>query len=140
MKANPFSKIKNMISACFETNTLKSVLSGAGIKSNLLIFDIGAHKGQTSSHFCKLFPQSIIHAFEPSPYLFAEADKNLSKKKNIICHNFALGDTMKKHLLLDLIPIYVDKLSKPKRTIPRGFQSVSSMDSAYLKIFLKLTY
>ena len=93
MKANPFSKIKNMISACFETNTLKSVLSDAGIKRNLMIFDIGAHKGQTSSQFCKLFPQSIIHAFEPSPSLFAEANKNLSKKKNIICHNFAFGDT-----------------------------------------------
>jgi hypothetical protein len=140
MKANPFGKIKTMISACFETNTLKSVLSDAGIKRNLMIFDIGAHKGQTSSHFCKLFPQSIIHAFEPSPSLFAEANKNLSKKKNIICHNFLpWGTPMKKHFLPDLIPTYVDKLSKPKRTIPRGFQSVSSMDSAYLKIFLKLT-
>jgi len=92
MKVNPFSKIKNMISACFETNTLKSVLSDAGIKRNLMIFDIGAHKGQTSTHFCKLFPNSFIHAFEPSPYLFTEIEKNLSKRKNIICHNFALGE------------------------------------------------
>lgn len=92
MKVNPFSKIKNMISACFETNTLKSVLSDAGIKRNLMIFDIGAHKGQTSSHFCKLFPHSFIHAFEPSPYLFTEIEKNLSKRKNIICHNFAIGE------------------------------------------------
>ena len=92
MKVNPFSKIKNKISACFETNTLKSVLSDAGIKKNLMIFDIGAHKGQTSSHFCKLFPHSFIHAFEPSSYLFTEIEKNLSKRKNIICHNFALGE------------------------------------------------
>jgi FkbM family methyltransferase len=92
MKVNPFSKIKNMISACFETNALKSVLSDAGIKRNLMIFDIGAHKGQTSTHFCKLFPNSFIHAFEPSPYLFTEIEKNLSKRKNIICHNFALGE------------------------------------------------
>ena len=34
----------------------------------------------------------MIHAFEPSPSLFAEAEKNLSKKKNIRCHNFALGE------------------------------------------------
>ena len=92
MRANPFSKIKNKISACFETNTLTSVLSDAGMKSNLMIFDVGAHKGQTSSHFCKLFPHSFIHAFEPSPSLFAEAKKNLSKRKNIRCHNFALGE------------------------------------------------
>jgi len=93
MRVNLFSKIKNMISACFEKNTLRSVLSDAGLKSNLMIFDVGAHKGQTSSHFCKLFSYSLIHAFEPSPSLYAEAEKNLSKRKNIRCHNFALGET-----------------------------------------------
>ena len=35
---------------------------------------------------------SFIHAFEPSPYLFAEIEKNLSKRKNIRCHNFAFGE------------------------------------------------
>ena len=64
-----------------------------------MIFDVGAHKGQTSLHFCKLFPQSFIHAFEPSPYLFAEIEKNLSKRKNIRCHNFALGETNEKAFL-----------------------------------------
>jgi FkbM family methyltransferase len=92
MNANPFSKIKSMASSFFETNTLTSVLSDAGMKKNLIIFDVGAHKGQTSSHFCKLFSHSLIHAFEPSPYLFAEAEKNLSNRKNIRCHNFALGE------------------------------------------------
>lgn len=64
-----------------------------------MIFDVGAHKGQTSSHLYKLFPHSIIHAFEPSPYLFAEIEKNLSKRKNIRCHNFALGETNEKAFL-----------------------------------------
>ena len=99
MKTNLISKIKYMISASFETNTLTSVLYDAGIKSNLMIFDVGAHKGQTSSHFCKLFPHSKIQAFEPSPYLFDEIEKNLSKRKNIRCHNFALGETNEKAFL-----------------------------------------
>lgn len=99
MRANPLRKIKNKISASFEINTLSSILSNAGIKKNLIIFDVGAHKGQTSSHFCKLFPQSIIHAFEPSPILFAEIEKNLSKRKNISFHNFALGETNEKAFL-----------------------------------------
>jgi hypothetical protein len=99
MRANLFTKIKNMASSFFETNTLTSVLSGAGMKSNLMIFYVGAHKGQTSSHFCKLFPQSIIHAFEPAPYLFAEIEKNLSKRKNIRFHNFAFGETDEKAFL-----------------------------------------
>ncbi len=64
-----------------------------------MIFDVGAHKGQTSSHLCKLFPHSIIHAFEPSPCLFAEIEKNLLKRKNIRCHNFAFGETREQAFL-----------------------------------------
>ena len=99
MRTNPLSKVKKKISACFEINTLSSILSNAGIKKNLIIFDVGAHKGQTSSHFCNLFPQSFIHAFEPSPILFAEIEKNLSKRKNIRFHNFAFGETNEKAFL-----------------------------------------
>ena len=64
-----------------EQDELPKVLNDLGLKNNLMIFDIGAHKGQTSSHFCKLFPQSFIHAFEPSPYLFALIEKKLIKKE-----------------------------------------------------------
>ena len=82
-----------------EQDELSKTLNDLGLKNNLMIFDVGAHKGQTSLHFCKLFPQSFIHAFEPSPYLFAEIEKNLSKRKNIRCHNFALGETNEKAFL-----------------------------------------
>ena len=82
-----------------EQDELSKVLNVLGLKNNLMIFDVGAHKGQTSSHLCKSFPHSIIHAFEPSPYLFAEIEKNLSKRKNIIYHNFALGKTNEKAFL-----------------------------------------
>ena len=34
------------------------------IKNNLIIFDVGAHKGQTSSHFIKLLLNSFIHALQ----------------------------------------------------------------------------
>ena len=72
MRANPFSKIKNKISACFETDTLTSVLSDAGMKSNLIIFDVGAHKGQTSSHFCKLFSHSFMRLNHPHTFLLKQ--------------------------------------------------------------------
>ena len=112
-----------------EQDELLKVLNDLGLKNNPMIFDVGAHKGQTSSHLCKLFPQSFIHAFEPSPYLFALIKKNLSKRKNIRCHNFALGQTdEKKHFLPDLIPTYAVKLSKPKRTIRQVYPSVGSSE------------
>jgi len=82
-----------------EQDELSKILNDLGLKNNLMIFDVGAHKGQTSLHFCKLLPQSFIHAFEPSPYLFAEIEKNLSRRKNIRCHNFALGETNEKAFL-----------------------------------------
>ena len=82
-----------------EQDELSKTLNDLGLKNNLMIFDVGAHKGQTSLHFCKLFPQSFIHSFEPSPYLFALIEKNLSKRKNIRCHNFALGETNEKAFL-----------------------------------------
>ena len=121
MNANPFSKIKSMASSFFETNTLKSVLSDAGMKKNLIIFDVGAYKGQTSSHFCKLFSHSLIHAFEPSPYLFAEAEKNLSNRKNIRCHNFALGEADEEAYLTRPDSDLCGKSSKPKKIIPQVF-------------------
>jgi FkbM family methyltransferase len=82
-----------------EQDEFSKILNGLGLKENLMIFDVGAHKGQTSSHLYKLFPNSIIHAFEPSPYLFAEIEKNISKRKNIRCHNFALGEANEKAFL-----------------------------------------
>ena len=139
MKVNPFSKIKNKISACFETNTLKSVLSDAGIKRNLMIFDIGAHKGQTSSHFCTLFP----HSFMPLSLLHTfllKSRKTYPKGKTLYAITLPWGKPMKKHFSPNLIPTYVVKSSKPKKTIPAVSQSIGLMDSAKLKTFLQLTF
>ena len=93
------------------------VLYGAGLKSNLMIFDVGAHKGQTSSHICKLFPQSFIHAFEPSPTYLMKSRKTYQKEKTLDAITLPLGKPMKRHFSPDPSPTYVVKLSKPKRII-----------------------
>ena len=36
----------------------------------IVIFDIGANKGQSIERFKKIFPNCIIHAFEPIKYEF----------------------------------------------------------------------
>lgn len=71
---------------------LSDYLSCYGLRNNLKIFDVGAHKGQTSLYFNKLFKNSIIHTFEPSPELFLELSKNISNFENIFPHNLALGN------------------------------------------------
>ena len=108
MNANAFSKIKNMASSFFETNTLTSVLSDAGMKSNLMVFDVGAHKGQTSSHFCKLFrhsftPLSLLHTF------LLKSRKTYPKGKTLDAITLLLGKPMKKHFSPDQVPTCADK-------------------------------
>ncbi len=74
--------IKTLISKLFSkeddfTNYVKSL----ELKSNLSIIDVGAHKGQTSLYLNKVFPNSVIHAFEPSSSLFKQLSSNLKNEK-----------------------------------------------------------
>jgi len=57
-----------------------------------LIFDVGANAGQSIEIYKKLFPESIIHSFEPNSY---ELNKLLIKYKDnnkIILNNYAVGE------------------------------------------------
>ena len=58
-------------------------------KDNPLIFDVGAHTGESIVRFRNLYKKSIIHSFEPSKKSFTILKKyeNLETKIN----NFALG-------------------------------------------------
>ena len=62
------------------------------IKSNPIIFDIGANQGQSIERFKKIFNNPIIHAFEPVDFEFKKLEKKYSKDKNIILNNCAVGD------------------------------------------------
>lgn len=44
---------------------------------NPVLFDVGANVGQTSRHYRSLFPESEIHAFEPSPATFRVLEERL---------------------------------------------------------------
>ncbi len=59
------------------------------------ILDCGANIGTSVLFFKWLFPNAIIHAFEPSPAIFAKLQKNVSDNHltQVFCHNVALSDT-----------------------------------------------
>ena len=61
-------------------------------KLNPVIFDIGANHGELSSSFLKLFPSSIIHAFEPTPSCCESLLKIKRHNENFNFHEFAIGD------------------------------------------------
>ena len=58
----------------------------------IVIFDVGANKGQSINRFLKNFPNSIIHCFEPIEKEFNYLRKNYGHLSNIHLNNFALGE------------------------------------------------
>lgn len=57
-----------------------------------LIFDVGANKGQSLTHFRQEFPESEIYSFEPNPEMFQELKKNCSGYNNIHLCQIALNN------------------------------------------------
>ena len=85
---NNILKVYNL----FQTDEFEQHMRKCDLYRNLTIFDIGAHKGQTSLYFNKIFDKSHIYAFEPSPVLFESFQKNTSRHSNIKSYNFGLGE------------------------------------------------
>ncbi|OUU27087.1 MAG: hypothetical protein CBB97_06540 [Candidatus Endolissoclinum sp. TMED37] len=59
---------------------------------NIIIFDVGANKGQSIDRFKTKFPQSIIHAFEPIEKEFNTITEKFAKDNTIIINNIAIGE------------------------------------------------
>ncbi|MCP5424684.1 MAG: FkbM family methyltransferase [Gammaproteobacteria bacterium] len=53
-------------------------------KEPMVIFDVGAHYGQTAAKFRRFFPQAVIHAFEPFPQSFAKLEESFARDPAII--------------------------------------------------------
>ena len=85
---NNILKVYNL----FQTDEFEQHMRKCDLYRNLTIFDIGAHKGQTSLYFNKIFVKSHIYAFEPSPLLFESFQKNTSRHSIIKSYNFGLGE------------------------------------------------
>ncbi len=57
-----------------------------------IIFDCGAHRGETAIDFRKRFSSAQIYSFEPVKSNFEYLKKNVEKYPQIYCYNLALGD------------------------------------------------
>jgi FkbM family methyltransferase len=55
-----------------------------------VIFDVGAHHGQTALAYRTTFPRAVIHCFEPFPDSFAALTTNIADTAT--CHCVALTD------------------------------------------------
>lgn len=57
---------------------------------DVIIFDVGAHKGESAKFFTRVFPNSFIHSFEPNPTNSEQIEK--IKLPKVIVHSKALSD------------------------------------------------
>lgn len=57
-----------------------------------VIFDIGAHRGETAQYFATRYPGASIHCFEPNSENFAHLKRNLATTQGVRCINVALGE------------------------------------------------
>ncbi|WP_443640357.1 FkbM family methyltransferase [Candidatus Njordibacter sp. Uisw_039] len=58
--------------------------------SQPIIFDVGAHFGESVTFLKKVFPNSFIHSFEPDPDSFSVLTSSVTEKSQ--CFNIALSD------------------------------------------------
>lgn len=56
-----------------------------------ILFDIGANVGQTCIQMHTVFPNTVIHSFEPIDETFASLVNNTSHIPHVCCHNYAMG-------------------------------------------------
>lgn len=61
---------------------------------NPIIFDVGANQGQSIQRFKKIFPKSIIHAFEPIKEEFDKLQNEFKNDSSIFLNNYALGNSL----------------------------------------------
>lgn len=58
-----------------------------------IVFDVGAHIGQSALKFKIAFPKARIFCFEPVRYTFEILKKNTDSYIDISCNNIALGSS-----------------------------------------------
>lgn len=64
-------------------------IQNMGIKT---VIDVGAHNGESASHFHELFPDARIYSFEPLHDCFTQLKDAMKNVTNFKAFNIALGD------------------------------------------------
>ena len=90
------NSIRNLLNI-FDTFQQKKILNffKNNLKKDIVLFDIGAHHGETVKFFLNKFNLKEIHCFEASPINFEILKKNLKNldiKQNIYLNNIGAGE------------------------------------------------
>jgi FkbM family methyltransferase len=83
----------------FLKNLLPGILTD---KTDLIFFDVGQNKGDYTQALLKLFPDAVIHGFEPNHFLNVTLDDRFKNNPKVRLNNFGFGT--KKETLSLFIP------------------------------------
>lgn len=134
IKSSNFYKINRTLD-----QAIKSIIK----KKNPIIFDVGAHEGESIDRFKNLFQNPIIHSFEPQSKIF---EKLMNKKKNdkdLVLNNFALGSKEENQEIFvnsnTAASSYLnidnkDKFFKSLKTIQKEQTRIDTFDNYFNKI------
>ena len=111
----------------------------------IIVFDVGAHHGETIKLFHKKLKIKKIYSFEASPKNFEILSKNISKydKKKIETFNFGLGDKISKnyiHQTLESSSSTINKLNEDSKYFKKKLKilNVRNENSFYYQLPIKI--
>lgn len=87
-----FFGYKVMKSRSIDISDLNLITQFLIIKSNPVILDVGANKGQSITRYKKLFQSPVIHSFEPNIDEINILKKKYYNDKNLFLNNLAVGE------------------------------------------------
>ncbi len=85
----------------------------------LTIFDVGAHVGESSLTFRKLFPNASIHCFEPLPACFDKLQNTFKDDRSVNTFQLALSNRV------GIETFHVNRTNQTNSLLPRANESVN---------------
>jgi FkbM family methyltransferase len=118
------NKYKNFLVGASRKHSNMDVYLKKNLNNNIIVFDVGAHIGESVIRIKKIFPEATIHCFEPVIQSFNILKKNILyfNYKKVILNNFSLFNTVsskyiKIHCRSDLSSFFsINKKKKQKTT------------------------
>ena len=138
--------VRNILNLLDDVNQRKIIdLLSLKLKEKAVIFDVGAHHGETIKKFNKKLSIKKIYSFEASPVNFRILLKNINKfnSSKFEIYNFALGEKLSNSFINQTIESSsstINKLNKKSRYYFRKLKvlKIKDKDQYYKRIPIKI--
>ena len=112
----------------------------------IVVFDIGAHYGETIKLFLNNLKIQKIYSFEPSPYNYQVLKKNISKYQTnkVEIFNFGLGEKISKKYINQTVESSsstINKINKDSKYLKRKLKilNIKDRDTFYHKLPIEVS-